>query len=75
MGGGGVDGFRWRLGVGLRIDGGVGLFIMVALSGSFSSLEHGGHQMLGLNSRGISSPEHEGGCEGPGEYNNNKCRQ
>jgi hypothetical protein len=51
-----VDGFGWRLGVGIRLDGGIGRFIEVALSGLSSSLEHGGHQMLGQNCRGLSSP-------------------
>jgi hypothetical protein len=64
MGGGGVDGFGWRLGVGLRLDGGIGWFIEVALSELSSSLEHGGCQILGLNSRGLSNPEHEGGKRG-----------
>jgi hypothetical protein len=50
MGGGGVDGFGLRLGIDLRLDGGVGWFITMALSGSFSSLEHGGCQILGSNS-------------------------
>jgi hypothetical protein len=45
-----VDGFGWKLGVDLRLDGSVGWFIAVALSGSFLSLEHGGRQILGLNS-------------------------
>jgi hypothetical protein len=50
MGGGGVAGFGRRLGVDLRLDGDVGWFVMVALSELFSGLEHGGCQMLELNS-------------------------
>jgi hypothetical protein len=42
-------GFGWRFGVNLRLGGGGGQFILVALSGLSSGLEHGGHQMLGLN--------------------------
>jgi hypothetical protein len=61
----------WKLGVGIRLDGGVGWFIEVALSRSSSSLEHGGRQMLGLNSRGLSSPKHEGECKSPREHNDN----
>jgi hypothetical protein len=64
MGGGGVDGFGWRLGVGLHLDGGVGWFVKVALSGSSLSLEHDVHQMLGLISRWLSSPKHKGGSGG-----------
>jgi hypothetical protein len=37
-----VDHFGWRLEVDLRLDGGIGCFIAVALSGLFSSLGHGG---------------------------------
>jgi hypothetical protein len=55
---------EWWLGAGLCLDGGAGWFIEVALSGSSSSLEYGGRQMLGLNSRGLSSLKHEGGNEG-----------
>jgi hypothetical protein len=44
----------------LCLDGDVGSFIWVALSGSFSSLEHDGRQMLGLRSRRPVSPKHEG---------------
>jgi hypothetical protein len=47
---GGVASFGRRLGVDLRLDGYVGWFIMVALSGFFSGLEQGGREMLGLNS-------------------------
>jgi hypothetical protein len=50
MSGGGVAGVGWRLGVDLRLGGDVGWFIAVALSGLVLGLEHGGHQMLGLNS-------------------------
>jgi hypothetical protein len=59
-----VDGFGWWLGVGLCMDGGAGWFIEVTLSGSSSSLEYSGRQMLGLNSRGLSSLEHKGGNGG-----------
>jgi hypothetical protein len=52
MGGEGVDGFGWKLGVDLRRDGDVGWFIMMALSGLFLGIQHGGRQILGLNSRG-----------------------
>jgi hypothetical protein len=65
----------WRLGVGIRLDGGIGRFIEVALSELSSSLEYGGHKMLGQNCRGQSSSKHEGGCEGPGEHNDNKWGQ
>jgi hypothetical protein len=60
VGNGGVDGFGWRLEVGIHLGGGVGWFIEVALSRSFLSLIHGGRQMLGLNSQGLSSPKYEG---------------
>jgi hypothetical protein len=46
-----VVGFWRRLGVDLRLGGDVGWFVVVALSGLFLSLEHGGCQILGLNSR------------------------
>jgi hypothetical protein len=59
MGGGGVDAFGWNLGVDLHRDGDVGWFIAVVLSGLFSGLEHGGHQILGLNSRGYRVPDTE----------------
>jgi hypothetical protein len=36
-----MDGFGWKLGVSLRQDGDIGWFVVVALSGSFLSLEHG----------------------------------
>jgi hypothetical protein len=36
-----MGGFGWKLGVSLRQDGDIGWFIVVALSGSFLSLEHG----------------------------------
>jgi hypothetical protein len=56
MGGGGVAGFGRRLGVDLRLDGDVGWFVMVALSELFSGLEHGGCQMLELNSQSYVAP-------------------
>jgi hypothetical protein len=59
VGGGGEGGFGWRLGVDIHLDGGVGWFIMVALSGSFLSLKYGGCQMLGINSRGYRVPDAE----------------
>jgi hypothetical protein len=31
--------------------------------------------VLGLNSQGLSSPEHESEYEGPGECGDNKCGQ
>jgi hypothetical protein len=34
---------------------------LVAFSELSLSIEHGGYQMLRLNSRGLLSPEHEGG--------------
>jgi hypothetical protein len=45
-----VVGFGQRLGVDLRLGGDVGWLIAVALLELFSGLEHGGRQMLGLNS-------------------------
>jgi hypothetical protein len=39
------------------------LFFWVATSGSFSGLEHDEHQMLGLKSRRLLTPEHGGGGE------------
>jgi hypothetical protein len=45
MGGGGVDGFGRKLGTLVWMEA-------LALSGSFSCFKHGGHQMLGPNSRG-----------------------
>jgi hypothetical protein len=59
MGGEGVDGFGWKLGVDLRGDGDVGWFIMMALSGLFLGIQHGGRQILGLNSRGYRVPDTE----------------
>jgi hypothetical protein len=68
VGGGGLDCFGWRFGVSLRLDGDVGWFILVTLSGLSSCLEHGGHQMLGSSNRRLPDPEHRGGgkCEGVG---------
>jgi hypothetical protein len=57
MGGGGVAGFGWKLGVDLRLDGDVDWFIMMALSGLFSGFEHGGHQILGPNSQSYVVPD------------------
>jgi hypothetical protein len=54
-----VGGFAWRFGVSFRLDGDADWIIRVASSGLFLSLEHSGCQMLGLNSRGLSSPKHE----------------
>jgi hypothetical protein len=45
----------------LCLDGGIGSFVLVALSGLFLSFEHGRRQMLGLKSQGLVSPELEGG--------------
>jgi hypothetical protein len=39
--------YWWILAVALRLDVSVGSFSSVASSGLSSSLEHGGHQMLG----------------------------
>jgi hypothetical protein len=64
MGGGGVNDFGWRFGVGIRLNGDVNCLIFVALSGSSSSLERGGRQMLGVNIRGLSCSEHEVQNEG-----------
>jgi hypothetical protein len=64
MGGGGVNDFGWRFGVGIRLNGDVNCLIFVALSGSSSILERGGRQMLGVNSRGLSCSEHEVRNEG-----------
>jgi hypothetical protein len=44
---GGKMGYWWILAVALRLDVSVGSFSSVASSGLSSSLEHGGHQMLG----------------------------
>jgi hypothetical protein len=49
--------FGQRLGVCPHLSVDVG-WSLVASSGSFSSLEHGGHQMLGSSSRGLLDPEH-----------------
>jgi hypothetical protein len=55
----GMDvGFVRRLRVSLHLGADVGRFFSVVSSGLFSGLEHGGHQMLGLNSRVILSPKH-----------------
>jgi hypothetical protein len=55
---GGGFGFDQRFGWCLHLGGDVGWFILVALSGLPSGLEHGGCQMLGSNSRGLLNPEH-----------------
>jgi hypothetical protein len=57
---GGGFGFDRRFGVSLRLGEDVGWFILVASSGWFAGLEHGGGQMLGLNGRGRFSREKEG---------------
>jgi hypothetical protein len=44
----------------LPIAGDAGLISWVTSSGSFSSLEYGGHQMLGLASKRLASSKHEG---------------
>jgi phosphomannomutase len=41
-----VGGFGWRFGVGLHLDGDADRIILVASSGTFLSLEHGGCQMF-----------------------------
>jgi hypothetical protein len=51
---------RW-FEVGLHLGGDIGWLLLVVLRGLSSGLTHGGHQMLGLNSRRLLSPEHEGG--------------
>jgi hypothetical protein len=56
-----VLGFGSRFGAELHLDGDAGSFIWRTLSGYFSSLDHGGRQMLGLGSRGLASPKNEGG--------------
>jgi hypothetical protein len=59
VGGMGVD-FGQSLGVSPRLGGVIGWSISVALLGLSLGLEDGGRQMLGLNSRGLSSPKHGG---------------
>jgi hypothetical protein len=61
---GGVVGEWWILVVGLRLDANISWFFLVASSGLPSGLEHGGHQMLGSNSRGLLDLEHGGKCKG-----------
>jgi hypothetical protein len=46
--------FVWSL----RLGGDVGWLILVASSGLASGLDHGGHQMLGSNSRSLLDPKH-----------------
>jgi hypothetical protein len=56
-----------RFCVSIRLGGEADRIAWVASSGLFSNLEHDRCQMLGLNSRGLLSPEHRGvrrGCEG-----------
>jgi hypothetical protein len=43
----GGDGYRWILPVVLRLGADIGLVSSAASSGLFSSLDHGGRQMLG----------------------------
>jgi hypothetical protein len=59
-----VVGFGRRLSVDIRLDGGVGWFIAVALSELFSGLENCGRQMLGLNSRSYIAPNMKVWVEG-----------
>jgi hypothetical protein len=47
-----------RLGTNLHL--GWVLLVLVALTELFSGLGHGGCQMLGINRRGLPSPEHRG---------------
>jgi hypothetical protein len=60
MVGGGV-GYWWILSVVLRLVISIGSFSSMASPGLALSLGHGGCQMLGVNSRGLFIPEHEGG--------------
>jgi hypothetical protein len=62
-----VGGVGWRSGVSLCLDGGVGWFIEVVLSGSSLSLEHGGCQILGPNSQRYQTPN-TGTKKCEGEY-------
>jgi hypothetical protein len=55
---GGGFGFYRRFVWSLRLGGDVGWFFSMASSGLSLGLEHGGHQMLGSNSRGILDPEY-----------------
>jgi hypothetical protein len=57
---GGMFGFDWRFRVSLHLGEHVHWFILETSSRLFSGLEHGGHQMLGLNGRSLFSPKHEG---------------
>jgi hypothetical protein len=56
VGGGGVASFGRGLGVDLRLDGDVGWFITVALSGLFSGIEHRGRQIFGPNRQSYVVP-------------------
>jgi hypothetical protein len=63
-------GSGWRFGVSLHLGRDVGWFILVASSGLFSGLEHGGCQILRLNSQSYVAPNmkvwvkgHRRGCE------------
>jgi hypothetical protein len=53
-------GFGQWFGVSLRPGGDVGWLILVASRGLSSELEHGGRQLLGPNSWGLSGPRHKG---------------
>jgi hypothetical protein len=52
-------GFGRRFGVSLRLDADIDRLFSVASSGLFSGLEHGGHQILSLDSRRLPKPRHE----------------
>jgi hypothetical protein len=56
---GGGFGFGRRFDWSLRLGGDIGWFFSMASLGLSSGLEHGGHQMLESNSRGLLDPEHE----------------
>jgi hypothetical protein len=53
--------FGWKARLHPLIVKDIGLFFWVALFGSFFSLKHDGHQMLGLKSQRLLSPKQEGG--------------
>jgi hypothetical protein len=53
--------FGRRFEVSLHSGGDVCWPVLVALRGLYLGLTHGGHQMFGLNSRRLLSPEQEGG--------------
>jgi hypothetical protein len=64
MDGGKGFGFGQRFGINLRLGGDVGWFILVASLELFSGLEHGGHQMLELNSQSYVAPNTKVWVEG-----------